>query len=232
VEYDSLGYIMPQEVTPSMTSDLLYKQDLLTFMSEEPLDFGMVKEVTPFQDMDVYGFTSNMGQFNNLLEDIQIKKQEAQFNQAVDAVREDTMNRLVDSKSASKDYYKKLAKVESGGDYNAYNKGSGATGKYQFLKGTAEPILKGMGKTWDDFKKNPALQDKVVKKFTEQNAEYLRKHNVPVNDETLWWAHNQGAGGAVNLYKGGEVSSRNLRANGAPSGTTAEYIERWKPIFG
>ncbi len=225
MEYSDLGYIMP---SPSDTSNLLYTQDLMGFMSEEPLDFNMINSVTPENSSNLYSFSSSMNNLNDTLSQIQLDKQVSTLKQVEDII----INKpQIDSGSASDSYYSKLAKVESNGNYKAYNKGSGATGRYQFLKSTAEPILKKMGKSWEDFKQTPSVQDEVVKKFTESNAKYLKNNNIPVNDETLWWAHNQGAGGAKALYTGGEISSRKLKSNGAPTGTAAEYIERWRPTF-
>jgi hypothetical protein len=52
-----------------------------------------------------------------------------------------------------------LAAQESGGDYSAVNKDSGALGKYQILPSTLKNLLPGVSNT--DFLASPALQDKA-----------------------------------------------------------------------
>lgn len=126
------------------------------------------------------------------------------------------------------DYYNLLANVESRGNYNAKNK-SGAYGKYQFMPSTEKEYAKKLGITIKQAR-TPEGQENMIRKFTKDNINGLRRHGVPVTKETMWWAHNQGLGGAVNLYKGGKVSKRNLASNGGKN--SQEYITKWRKIFG
>ncbi len=129
------------------------------------------------------------------------------------------------------EYYRKLAKHESGGmgGYTASNK-SGAYGKYQFMPATEKEVAAKLGYTIEQAR-TPDGQEAMIRQFTKDNIAGLRRNGIPVNDETLWWAHNQGLGGAINLHKGIPLSAKNLKANGAPSGTNAEYIAKWSPSF-
>ena len=125
-------------------------------------------------------------------------------------------------------YLKKLAKVESGGNYNASNK-SGAYGKYQFMPATEKAVAAKLGMTIEEAR-TPEGQEAMIRQFTKDNRNGLKRNGIPVTDETLWWAHNQGLGGAINLYKDKPLSSANLKANGGNS--NAEYINRWRKVFG
>ena len=125
-------------------------------------------------------------------------------------------------------YYKKLANVESGGNYNASNK-SGAYGKYQFMPSTEKAVAAKLNMTIEQAR-TPKGQEAMIRQFTNDNIKGLRRNGIPVNDETLWWAHNQGLGGAINLHKGNALSSKNLKANGGNS--NSEYISKWRKVFG
>lgn len=125
-------------------------------------------------------------------------------------------------------YYNLLADVESKGNYNAKNK-SGAYGKYQFMPSTEKAYAAKLGMTIKQAR-TPEGQETMVRRFTKDNIDGLIRNNIPVTKETLWWAHNQGLQGAINLYKGGNVSSKNLQANGGKN--SAEYIAKWRKIFG
>lgn len=127
-------------------------------------------------------------------------------------------------------YYEKLGKYESNNKYDASNK-SGAYGKYQFMPDTEKEVAGKLGMTIAQAR-TPDGQEQMIRQFTQDNIEGLQRNGIPVNDETLWWAHNQGLQGAINLHKGIPLKKKNLTNNGAPSGTNAEYIARWRPTFG
>lgn len=142
-------------------------------------------------------------------------------------------NSKQDYSGPGEDYYKTVSNIESGGKYNAYNEKSGATGTYQFLKSTAEPYLKKYNATWEDFKKNPLIQEKVMRDFTNQNMRTLKKLGLPVNNFTLWVAHNQGIGGVKGIFGKGKISTKNLAANlpASVKPTIGNYVSHWSKIF-
>ena len=130
-------------------------------------------------------------------------------------------------------YYDTVSNIESKGDYGAVNKSSGATGRYQFFETTAGPYLAKMGSNWNEFKTNPAIQDSVMKSFTEDNARFLRKNGIAVNDVSLWTAHNQGRGGARSIFQRGTANIKNLSSN-MPAGmepTGSNYVNYWSKRF-
>lgn len=91
-------------------------------------------------------------------------------------------------------YYARIATKESGGDPNARN-ASGAAGLYQF-----------MPQTWAQYGggvdvRDPGAQQAAMERFTADNARVLAGQGIPVNDDTLALAHQQGAGGAVKLLR-------------------------------
>ncbi len=126
-------------------------------------------------------------------------------------------------------YLNKIAGHESGGNYNALNKGSLAYGKYQFIPSTEKQYMKKLGFTQAQAR-TPEGQEKMIRSLTDDNARYLRKHGIPVNNETLYAAHQQGPQGAVNIYKGGNVSKRNIASN-LPEGMEPT-VENWRNYWG
>ena len=133
-------------------------------------------------------------------------------------------------------FVNKLADVESKGNYKAYNKGSKAYGRYQFIPSTEKAIAKKLGYTIAQAR-TPEGQENMVRQLTNDNIRTLKKAGVPITGETVWWAHNLGAGGATKLYKGNQVSERNMRSNLpgnkniSSSDIAQSYKNHWKGKF-
>ena len=126
-------------------------------------------------------------------------------------------------------FKKKVKDVESsGGKYDAKNEGSGAYGAYQFIPSTAKWVAKELGIPYKEWKK-PENQDKMFKWYTEHNKKGLEKAGIPVTEETLWWAHNQGLEGAKKLYRGQKLKKKNIQSNGAQ--TEEGYKKKWRKKF-
>ena len=129
----------------------------------------------------------------------------------------------------------KLKKVESGGDYNAVNKGSGAYGRYQFIPSTLKEYAKKTGQTVSQAK-TPEGQDKMFAKFTEDNMNGLKRRGLPTTELAMWVAHNQGLGGATAIFKGSKLSPKirkNIASN-LPEGiepTAENYLKHWSSVF-
>ncbi len=125
-------------------------------------------------------------------------------------------------------YWDKMSNIESGGDYNALNKGSGAHGRWQIMPATSKEYAKKLGLS-PDVARSPAGQDAIIKRFTDDNANALRRAGLPVNDKTLYLAHQQGAGGAINLLKGryDKVSDRNVNSNNPANVSKSQFANYW-----
>lgn len=97
-----------------------------------------------------------------------------------------------------KDYFNKLAYVESGNNPLAKAKTSSAAGLYQFTAGTWDGLTKQLGLNYtleDRF--DPKKSRKVVEAFTRQNERHLTNRlNREPNEAELYLAHFSGAGGA------------------------------------
>jgi hypothetical protein len=94
-------------------------------------------------------------------------------------------------------YFDKLAQAESGGDVNAKNPNSSASGKYQFTNDTWKSLVEKHGKqtgiTMRD-KNNPQAQDVFAELFTKENADILtNKLGRQPTDGDLYVAHFFGA---------------------------------------
>jgi hypothetical protein len=96
-------------------------------------------------------------------------------------------------------YTNNIKQAESGGNLNATNPNSTATGPYQFTDGTwadlgkqhPELNLTPNGRT------DPAQNERAIAAFTQDNAKTLYGQGIPINPGTLYAAHFLGAGGAV-----------------------------------
>jgi hypothetical protein len=96
--------------------------------------------------------------------------------------------------------------VESDGDPNAKNKRSSATGLGQFLDETwldmirahRPDLAKGRSQTEIlEMRRDAKVAREITARFTERNAEMLRKRGLPVTPGTLYLAHFAGGAGAV-----------------------------------
>jgi len=84
--------------------------------------------------------------------------------------------------------------------------GSSAYGRYQFMPDTfkglvalAKPGDELYGKTWKDFKKDPALQDATMKVADNYYTDVLSRNKIPATDSNKYLSHFVGAENAVNM---------------------------------
>jgi hypothetical protein len=90
-----------------------------------------------------------------------------------------------------------IAKLESGGDTRAQNPNSTASGKYQFIKSTFEGVQKNNPDlpkvTWDEFQKNPEVQQQYQTAFRQENTRTLEKHGIEPTPTNQYIVHFAGA---------------------------------------
>jgi hypothetical protein len=96
--------------------------------------------------------------------------------------------------------------VESDGNPNAKNKRSSATGLGQFLDETWLDMIRAhrpdlaKGRSQDEIlelRRDAKVAREITARFTQRNAEMLRKRGLPVTPGTLYLAHFAGGAGAV-----------------------------------
>jgi hypothetical protein len=133
--------------------------------------------------------------------------------------------------------------VESGGDPNATNPRSSASGLGQFIDGTwlatikqARPDL-AQGKTDAELlalKTDPQLSREMTEAYANQNQAILTKAGVPVTPGTTYLAHFAGPGGAVkvlqadpNAMAGDVLGSAVVKANPFLAKMTARDLQAW-----
>jgi hypothetical protein len=127
-------------------------------------------------------------------------------------------------------YLAKIKASESGGKRYAKNPYGSASGYYQFTKGTFE----GLGYDWND-RFDPKIQEEAVTKFTNSNANYLRKNlGIEPNHADLYGAHFLGAVGYKNLYKTSDnrpisdvMSPKEISSNPFVKGKTVGFVKEW-----
>lgn len=127
-------------------------------------------------------------------------------------------------------YLEKIKASESGGNRYAKNPYGSASGYFQFIRSTWE----GLGYDWED-RFDPNLQYEAAKKFTKNNADYLRKNlGIEPTHADLYGAHFLGAVGYKNLYKTADdrpisdvMSQQEINSNPFVKGKTVGYVKEW-----
>lgn len=98
----------------------------------------------------------------------------------------------------SNPYAQNVAQAESGGNPNAVNPTTGATGTYQFLPSTWQDLMQRhpeLGLTADGMT-DPAQQQKAMPVFTAENARTLASNGIAPSPGSLYAAHFLGGEGA------------------------------------
>lgn len=128
------------------------------------------------------------------------------------------------SEATVKQYF---ADIESsGGNYNAFNKGSKAYGKYQIT-----PIMmKDLGITMRDLN-TPAKQESIMSKLIPKYQSRLEQFDLPVNKENMFVLHNLGMTGGIRVIKGTptseDISNMKNQLHGKPKRTDNEIINNY-----
>ena len=96
------------------------------------------------------------------------------------------------------DYF---ASIESGGDYNARNKGSSAFGKYQVIRSTLVDKAKDLGISVKEAR-TPEGQEMVMHSLLSDYKSRLKEFDLPVTKENMFVLHNLGQTGGVRVLRG------------------------------
>ena len=96
------------------------------------------------------------------------------------------------------DYF---ASLESGGNYNARNKGSSAFGKYQVIKSTLAEKAKDLGISIKEAR-TPEGQEMVMHSLLSDYKSRLKEFDLPVTKENMFVLHNLGQTGGVRVLRG------------------------------
>ena len=96
------------------------------------------------------------------------------------------------------DYF---ASIESGGDYNARNKGSSAFGKYQVIRSTLVDKAKELGLSVKEAR-TPEGQEMVMHSLLSDYKSRLKEFDLPVTKENMFVLHNLGQTGGVRVLRG------------------------------
>lgn len=107
--------------------------------------------------------------------------------------------------NAKPDLLQRIAQAESGGNPNAKNPNSTASGTYQFTNDTWNSSVQRWGKELGvsvKDKNNPQAQEAMMNKLVESNKEYIAKQlGIQPDDGQIYLAHFMGAPAAVKLMK-------------------------------
>ena len=135
-----------------------------------------------------------------------------------------------------------IINVELSGDPNARNKRSSAMGLGQFVDETwlilirahRPDLAKGRseGETLE-LRRDPIVAREITSRFTERNANILRKRGLPVTPGTLYLAHFAGAAGAIAILSALEgADAASIMASADATGRTQrEKLVRANPFL-
>jgi hypothetical protein len=143
---------------------------------------------------------------------------------------------------AVKAIVERIIVVESGGDSNARNKRSSATGAGQFLDETwlemirtyRRDLVGGRSeKEILELRRDPALTRAIMTRLVEQNAAMLKKRGLPVTPGTLYLTHFAGPAGALAVLSVSEnADAASLMASADATGrTTREKLVNANPFL-
>jgi hypothetical protein len=121
-------------------------------------------------------------------------------------------------------YKNRVRGNESGGNDQAKNPRSSASGRYQITDATWAKL------GGDPNKRNdPAEQERLMDKLTDQNAGALEHQGIKVTDGNMYLAHFLGAAGAINaIHKpNDQVSAKVQEANPFTKGWTNGQLAAW-----
>jgi hypothetical protein len=137
----------------------------------------------------------------------------------------------------------RIISVESGGDANATNPNSSATGAGQFISSTWLSMIKqnrpdlAQGKSDQEIlamRSDPTLSKEMVDAYAANNQAMLQKNGLPVTPGTTYLAHFAGPGGAVkvlqadpNAMAGDVLGAGVVKANPFLAKMTARDLQAW-----
>lgn len=134
------------------------------------------------------------------------------------------------------DYFTAIRAAESGGNDNAKNPSSSATGRYQFIDSTWNGLSKKypeLGLT-PDGRTDPEQQERAIRAFTKDNADALSGAGIAATPGNLYAAHFLGAGGARSVLSGNDadpvsshVGANVVAANPFLRGMTVGDFRNW-----
>jgi hypothetical protein len=136
----------------------------------------------------------------------------------------------------------RIIAVESGGDSNARNKRSSATGAGQFLDETWLEMIRTYRrdlvgsrseKQLLELRRDPELTRAVMTRLVAQNAAMLKQRGLPVTPGTLYLTHFAGPAGAVavlSVSEHADAASRMASAD-ATGRTTREKLVHANPFL-
>jgi len=135
-----------------------------------------------------------------------------------------------------------IIKVESDGNPDAKNKRSSATGLAQFLDETWLRLIRThrpdlvLGHSESEIlglRRDADIAREIAARFTQGNAEMLRRRGLPVTPGTLYLAHFAGSAGAVAILSADEqADAASTMASADASGrTTREMLVRANPFL-
>lgn len=143
-----------------------------------------------------------------------------------------TYNDTIAKLSAASTYNDKVRGGESGGNDNAANPSSSATGRYQFIDSTYNRYAKRLGLTGG--KNDPANQEAVMQAYTQDSVNSLQSNNLDVTDGNLYLLHFLGQDAGVNVLESDPstaisdiLPSRVIKANPFLTGMTVADLQSW-----
>lgn len=161
-------------------------------------------DISSFNNLDIFNtdtidrnsFDTKMEELNSM--EISKPKEPSREGKFELAKRVGSKLNYNESDTEVADYF---ANIESGGDYNARNKGSSAFGKYQVIRSTLADKAKDLGISVKEAL-TPEGQEMVMHSLLSDYKDRLKEFNLPVTKENMFVLHNLGQTGGVRVLRG------------------------------
>lgn len=217
-----LGMEVPM---PSMKEAAPPAKDEFASLTDRAL--GLAKEFGKPEEKEP-GYANLMRDLQTQLDELK-KAREAGDKDGVAKATRDPNATWADADEATGDYMVRNASFESGNDPRAVNKGSGASGLFQFLPSTWADVMRerpDLGLTTEGIF-DVDQQKKAMAHFTKQNALAIAPilGRKPTGGE-LYLAHLLGAGGASQVLRGLDAPITSTISSGAYSGNP--FLKQYK----
>ena len=174
--------------------------DLKSTMQSKGVDISSFNNLDIFNSdsIDKYSFDSKMKELSTMPISKQPYSTPSMEGRFGFAKRVGSKLNYNESDTEIADYF---ASIESGGDYNARNKGSSAFGKYQVIKSTLAEKAKYLGISTKEAR-TPEGQEMVMHSLLSDYKSRLKEFDLPVTKENMFVVHNLGQTGGVRVLRG------------------------------
>lgn len=195
--FSQLGQLLDAENVPKEEQQKIFQQ----YLQNLSVDFTSAKQKDPVNNF--FGWLADKAkavtiemQQDTGTKDLSKAPWDPAYNFSTD-INTVADNTSVDGVTAH--YLSRTRHHESGGNDNADNPLSSASGRYQFIDTTYNAYAKKLGLTGS--KNDPINQELVMNAYTKDSADMLSRRGIEITDANLYLMHLLGQGGGLDFLE-------------------------------